>query len=192
MGVSKQELVSGLAEKVRPMIRRPDWADFVKTGVSKEKPPRNPDWWYQRAASILLKVERLQPIGVSKLRTKYGAKKNNGVAPEHFYKGSGKIIRLILQELETAGLLKQQSKALHKGRVITQKAQSLIANTIKELEKPRAKPKVASEKTASEKPASEKSASEKLADPENKSFLKLAEAKEPVKEEASPPVEEKK
>jgi len=126
MSVSKQELVKALAKELRQGIRKPEWADFVKTGVSREKPPVDPDWWYVRAASVLLKVQGLGPVGVSKLRTKYGGRKNRGVAPEHFFKGSGKILRVILQQLEKDGMLKQDTRGNHKGRVVTPKAKSLI------------------------------------------------------------------
>jgi small subunit ribosomal protein S19e len=139
MSVEKQELIKALSEQLKIMIKKPEWADFVKTGVSKERPPMLADWWYMRAASMLLKIDKLGPIGVSKLRTKYGGRKNNGVAPEHQYKGSGKIIRTILQQLEVAGLTKQDKKGLHKGRVLTPKAHSLIASATKALDKPKAK-----------------------------------------------------
>lgn len=139
MNVSKQELIIALSKELKIMIKKPEWAEFVKTGVFKERPPVDSDWWYMRAASMLLKIHKLGPVGVSKLKTKYGGRKNMGVAPEHFFKGSGKIIRTILQQLEVAGLLKQDKKGLHKGRVLTGKAVSLIAGVSRKLEKPRQK-----------------------------------------------------
>jgi len=137
MNVGKQELIIALSKELKIMIKKPEWAELVKTGVFKERPPVDSDWWYMRAASMLLKIQKLRCVGVSKLRTKYGGRKNMGVAPEHFFRGSGKIIRTILQQLEVAGLLKQDKKGQHKGRVLTGKAVSLIANTSKKLEKPR-------------------------------------------------------
>jgi len=139
MNVSKQDIINAVAQQLKLVLKKPEWADFVKTGVFKQRPPVDSDWWYYRAASILLKVQKLEPIGVSKLRTKYGGRKNCGVAPEHFFRGSGKIIRLILQQLETVGYLKQEKKSLHKGRLLTAKAKSLISKTAKALEKPRPK-----------------------------------------------------
>jgi small subunit ribosomal protein S19e len=170
MSVSKQELINALAIQLKSIIKKPEWADFVKTGVFKERPPMDADWWYARAASMLLKIQRLGPVGVSKLRTKYGGRKNRGVAPEHFFRGSGKIIRTILQQLDAVGLTKQDKKGQHKGRVLTSKAVSLISKAAKQLEKPRQK---AAEKPVkpAEKPV-EKQASEKP-----------AEKKEPKKEE---------
>ena len=116
---------AGALKKVKE-IKPPAWAGYVKTGVSKERPPVKKDWWYARAASILKKVSRLGPIGTSKLRTKYGSKKNRGVRPGKFYRGSGNIIRKILQQLETAGLVIKKDKGVHKGKVITAKGKELL------------------------------------------------------------------
>jgi small subunit ribosomal protein S19e len=132
MSVSRQILIKEISKELKNRLRKPEWADFVKTGVSKEKPPVDGDWWYMRAGSMLLKIEKLGPVGVSKLRRKYGGRKNLGVAPDHFFKGSGKIIRTILQQLEKEGLVKQDAKGVHKGRVLTPKARSMIIKLNKE------------------------------------------------------------
>jgi len=89
------ELIEKTSEELKKIesVKAPEWAPFVKTGVHKERPPANLDWWFVRAASILRQIYIHGPIGVSKLRTKYGGKKNRGVKPEHFFKGSGNIIR---------------------------------------------------------------------------------------------------
>ncbi|MBN1792812.1 30S ribosomal protein S19e [Candidatus Woesearchaeota archaeon] len=133
MSVTKQELISAVSKELKPMLRKPEWADFVKTGAHKEKPPVDPDWWYMRAASIVLKVNDLGPIGVSKLRTKYGGRKNRGVAPDKFCRASGKVIRTLLQQLEKEGLLKQEAKGVHKGRVLTPKAKSMVIKASKQI-----------------------------------------------------------
>jgi small subunit ribosomal protein S19e len=164
MNVSKQELIIALSKELKVMIKKPEWAELVKTGVFKERPPVDSDWWYMRAASMLLKIQKLEPVGVSKLRTKYGGRKNMGVAPEHFFKGSGKIIRTIFQQLEIAGLLKQEKKGVHKGRALTGKAMSLIAGVSRKLEKPRQKlveKKIEEKKEATESKDSELSAKQK-------------------------------
>ncbi len=126
------KLIEQLAEKLKamPEIKPPEWAQFVKTGHFKERPPVKKDWWLVRAASVLNAIKKRGPIGVSKLRRRYGGKKNRGVKPEHFYKGSGSIIRKILQQLEKAELIKQTEKGIHKGRALTGKGQSLIDKTM--------------------------------------------------------------
>lgn len=126
--VDSQELIIKTAEELKkvPEIKPPAWTPFVKTGMHKERPPVNKDWWYVRTASVLRTVYRLGPVGVSKLRTKYGGKKNRGHKKEHSYKGSGNIIRKSLQQLEKAGFVKFAEKGVHKGRVVTPKGKSFL------------------------------------------------------------------
>ena len=123
-----QELINKAAEELKkiPEIKAPSWAQFVKTGMHKERPPVDEDWWYVRSASVLRNIYRYGPVGVSKLRTKYGGKKNRGVKKEHFYKGSGNILRKALQQLEKAGFVKFAEKGVHKGRIITPKGKSFL------------------------------------------------------------------
>jgi len=47
------------------------------------------------------------------------------VKPEKFYKGSGNIIRKILQQLEKAELIKQNEQG-RKGRIVTNKGRSFL------------------------------------------------------------------
>jgi small subunit ribosomal protein S19e len=126
--VNQDVLVNQLALKLKSdsKLKIPDWAKFVKTGPNKERHPLSEDWWYFRAASILRKIYFHGPIGVAKLRTKYGSKKNRGVVPSKFVKASGKIIRVILQQLESAGYIKKESDSQHKGRKISPKGVSLV------------------------------------------------------------------
>src|SRR4030043_643757 len=124
--VNPTELIEKSAFELKKIsqVKPPQWASFVKTGMHKERPPIKEDWWYIRTAAILRSIYKQGPIGVSKLRTKYGGKKGRGHKPEHFYKGSGAIIRKICQQLESAELIKQTKIGVHKGRVVTPKGQS--------------------------------------------------------------------
>lgn len=104
-------------------FKKPEWTDFVKTGVSKERAPEDADWWWVRAASILRKLYmENESTGVGRFRTVYGGRKNMGVKPEHFYKGSGKVIRTILQEFDNLGLTEKSPK----GRKITEKGMTYL------------------------------------------------------------------
>ncbi len=137
LDVPSDKLIRKLADSFKKSenIKPPVWAGFVKTGSGKERPPMQDDWWYVRAASVLRSVYKLGPIGVSKLRTKYGSKKNKGVKPEKHYKGSGNILRKIFQQLEKEGLVKFAEKGVRKGRIVTKKGYDLlnkIADSIKE------------------------------------------------------------
>ena len=128
-----QKVISALAAEIKqlPECKMPEWAGFVKTGVGRQGPPTDSDWWYVRSASILRKVAVLGPIGVNKLRRFYGGKKRNGYAPAHFARGSGKIIRVILQQLTAAGLIKEQAISGHKGKVVDTKGTTLLSKVAK-------------------------------------------------------------
>jgi small subunit ribosomal protein S19e len=104
-----QELSSYLKENVKE-ITPPEWASFVKTSTGKERLPIQNDWWYTRSASILRKIYIFGPISVESLRTIYGTRKRYGKRLEHHVKGSGSIIRKILQQLEAAGLVEKTKK----------------------------------------------------------------------------------
>lgn len=115
-----------------PELKMPKWAMFVKTSSGKDRLPDDPEWWYLRVASVLRKCAVHGPIGVNKLKVKYGCKKNRGVKPEKFRKGSGKIIRVVMQQLENKGFLKKGEKGGHKGRVITPEGLKFLNNLTKD------------------------------------------------------------
>ena len=121
--------------KKEPQIKPAAWANFAKTGMSRERAPTQNDWWHVRAASVLRKIALLGPVGTSKLRRKYGGRKNEGMAPEHFYVAGGNHLRKILQQLEKAGLAKQAQKGVHKGRIITPKGVQLLDKVAAEIMK---------------------------------------------------------
>ena len=105
--VPADRFIRTLAEelKKKPEITPPAWAAFATTGAHKEMPPQDPEWWFVRVASILRRVYIEGPIGVQRMRSIYGGKKDRGSRPSQFRKGSGSILRKSLQQLETAGLV---------------------------------------------------------------------------------------
>ena len=124
--VSQQRLINEASKDLKELLAKPDWAEYVRTGVSRQRPPLDEDWWYVRAAAILRVIYFRGPIGVSKLRTKYGGVKNRGVGPGAFFKGSGSVIRKILQQMDEAGLIQSAERGVHKGRMVTSKGASLL------------------------------------------------------------------
>jgi len=111
--------------KKNSKIKPPDWAAYVKTGVCAERPPVQDDWWYMRAAAILRRVYLRGPVGVSRLRTVFGTRRRRGHKPAKSMKAGGKVIRLMLQQLEQAELIKKVDKP-KKGRVVTSKGQAMV------------------------------------------------------------------
>jgi small subunit ribosomal protein S19e len=105
-------------------VSAPEWANYVKTGVHKERRPENQDWWYVRSAALLRRVYMDGPVGVNSLRTQYGGKKDRGSSPEKFRRGSGAIIRGALHQLEAAGFIAK----VNGGRTITPKGRSFMDN----------------------------------------------------------------
>jgi len=116
-----------LAEALKDFeeLKKPEWADFVKSGSHKIRPIHEPDFWYKRSAGILRQLYMRGIVGVGRLRSRYGGRKNNGMAPDHFRKSSGKIIRLILQQAETAGLV-EKAKDKRAGRQLTLKGKQFL------------------------------------------------------------------
>jgi len=126
--VNPQEYNLKLAEALKkiPEFNKPGWAEFVKSGPAKERPIDDPDFWHKRAASILRFIYVNKTVGVNKLRTRYGSKKNRGMRPEKFFKAGGKIQRVILQQADKAGLteIAKPIKGIKKrksGRQLTKK-----------------------------------------------------------------------
>ncbi|TGC08704.1 30S ribosomal protein S19e [Methanolobus halotolerans] len=129
--VPAADLISKIAGKLKENdnVNPPEWAAFVKTGVHKEMPPIDNEWWYTRCAAVLRTVNKEGPIGVERLRSVYGGKKDEGSSPSHKAKGSGSVARVVLQQLETAGLV----RTLKSGRVVSPQGQSLLDNSAYEV-----------------------------------------------------------
>jgi small subunit ribosomal protein S19e len=130
--VSADKFIEKAASELEKMneLKPPEWTSFVKTGIHKERPPTQKNWWWVRSASIMRKLHLKQDIGVSRLKKIYGGRKNRGVEPEHKYKASGKIIRNILQQLESVGYVKTEKK---KGRSLTPKGKKFLNDVAKSL-----------------------------------------------------------
>lgn len=135
--VPADRLIEAAAAKLEKMeqFKPPEWSKFAKTGISRERPPVQKNWWWIRAASILRKTYLNHGMGVSKLRKEYSGRKNRGHKPEHTFRASGSSIRKIMQQMEAAGFLKQEKN--QKGRVIkrviTQEGTSFLNEVSKSL-----------------------------------------------------------
>src|SRR5512145_245970 len=129
--VPAMEMINKLAGilKENEKIVPPEWAGNVKTGVHKELPPTNEDWWYVRCAAVLRKIYTDGPIGIERLRSVYGGKKDNGSQPSHKAKGSGSVARKSVQQLEAAGFLQK----VKDGRTVSAKGRSMMDNAAHEL-----------------------------------------------------------
>jgi len=108
-----------------PEFKKPEWVDFVKTGTNKQRPTSDEGFWHNRAASILRQIYIKGTVGVQRLRTRYGGRKDRGVKPAMFVKGGGKIIRVILQQSDLAGFT-EKVKSKVSGRQLTKKGKDFL------------------------------------------------------------------
>ena len=127
-------LAARLAEE--KAVETPEWAEFVKTGVSRERPPSQDNWWFLRSAALMRKLAREGPMGVTHLSQAYGGRKDNGAAPITPGVASRHIIRTALQQLEASGLVEkvptrtveteEGQQQLYAGRRITAAGHKMI------------------------------------------------------------------
>lgn len=94
----------------------PSWTDLVKTGINKELPPQDPDWYYIRAAAIARKVYMRHVVGVGALKREMGGSMRRGVRKNTTATCSGAIIRSILQQLQALKIVEPHPRG---GRRIT-------------------------------------------------------------------------
>ncbi len=115
-------------------IEEPDWLLYAKTGVDRELPPEQEDFWVRRCASLLRKVAIDGPVGVGSLRTEYGTAKQGSnryrVRPRQQTEGSGSIVRTALQQLESAGYVEV---AEGEGRTVTPEGHSFLDEIAQEI-----------------------------------------------------------
>lgn len=125
--ISHREFNLKLAEQLKkfPEFEIPDWALYVKSSVSRERPPQEDDFWFKRTASILRQIYIRKIVGVNRLKIRYGSNKDRGAKPSEFRTGGGKIIRTILQQAENAGLV-EKIKDKKCGRKLTDKGKKLL------------------------------------------------------------------
>lgn len=125
--IQHEKYNNSLAEALKkmPEFKKPEWIDFVKTSSHKQRPTVDEDFWYKRSASILRQIYIKGVVGVQRLRTRYGGRKNRGMEPARFVRSGGKIIRTILQQADAAGLTE---KAIGKkpGRQLTKKGREFM------------------------------------------------------------------
>lgn len=125
LDAEKYNVALAKALKADGLVEKQEWVDYVKTGVGKQRPTADPDFWYTRAASILRQIYVRKVVGVERLRTRFGGRKDMGMAPPKFAPAGGKIIRKILQQLDASGLTE---KAVGKkpGRQLTVKGKQFM------------------------------------------------------------------
>merc|ERR1719263_2133331 len=98
-------------------------------------PPMDNDWLYTRCASVARHIYNRNNSGVGNFRKHYGGQQRRGTCTNHFRKGSGKIIRYCMQQLEEMGIVEIDEK--DGGRILTpegQREMDTVAVQVAEME----------------------------------------------------------
>lgn len=128
--IESDQLVKRTAEKLREQnISKPSYVDYVKSGAGRDRAPTDDSFWYMRCASILRQTYVNGPIGISKLRTRYGNRKRHVVTHPHHKRAGGSIIKDAFDTLEKAGYVAKTKD----GRTITDKGKSFLDKVANEL-----------------------------------------------------------
>jgi len=135
--VPSEKLLGALAEQLKgePSLQPPEWSKFAKTGSHAERPPSRPDWWFTRAASMMRKLYLGAPMGLSDFERSYGGAKAVAYFPKHHRNAGGSAARLILKQLEKAGLVDKARtpKGRVLGRALTPKGTKMLDTISKRL-----------------------------------------------------------
>jgi len=127
--VPADDLIEAVADRLADDgdVEAPDWIEFTTTGVGRELPPEQNDFWATRTASLLRKIAVDGPVGIGALATEYGSTKGGSnryqVRPPSQTDGSRKIIRTAVQQLEAADYLQTEG---NDGRVVTADGRQLL------------------------------------------------------------------
>ena len=128
--VDGARLIGSAARKLKELgIQKPMYIEYVKSGAGKERIPSDPDYWYTRCASVLRQVYLNGPIGISRLRTRYGTRKRHVVHKHHAHRAGGSTIKDAFDVLEKLEYVKKAKS----GRIITAKGRSFLDKTAGEL-----------------------------------------------------------
>ncbi|MFB6189655.1 MAG: 30S ribosomal protein S19e [Halapricum sp.] len=141
--VPAADLIEAVADRLADDgdVEAPDWIEFTKTGVGRELPPEQEDFWATRVASLLRKVAIDGPVGVGALATEYGDTKGGSnryqVRPPRQSDSSRNIIRTALQQLEAADYVTTEG---NDGRVVTADGRQLLdevaSDVLEDLDRP--------------------------------------------------------
>ncbi|KAJ9464656.1 40S ribosomal protein S19-1 [Diplonema papillatum] len=104
--------------KAQGKLEIPKWTELAKTGTMCELAPQDPDWFFNRVASVARQVYIRSGSGIGGLRKRYGGSYQKNCIRPHFQRAAGGPIRKALQSLEALGILE---KKVDGGRQITAK-----------------------------------------------------------------------
>lgn len=89
--------------KTKTEIELPKNCDLIKTSHGKQYSPESPFWFYTRMASIVRTAMCKGTVSLKGLSQKYSCRKNGGVRPSRYAKGSEFVNESAIEQLIKIG-----------------------------------------------------------------------------------------
>lgn len=121
------DAISSTLEKEK--IELPVNNDLIKTGCGRQYNPQASNWFYTRMGSIVRQAMCKNNVSLIGLSHKYGVRKNRGVRPTKFTRGSRYVIEKAIDNLVKLGWF----DFTQKDGIITEKAGKVLDKIMAEL-----------------------------------------------------------
>lgn len=131
--VKADPLIDGIRENLQnnQSITLPKDYVFIKTSHGKEFSPEDSNWFYIRMASIVRYAMCKGTVSLKGLCRKYSCRKNAGVRPSRYAKGSEFVIESAIEELKKIGWFSFDNKK----DILTPKAKEILSEIMEKINK---------------------------------------------------------
>ncbi|RVD92615.1 40S ribosomal S19 [Tubulinosema ratisbonensis] len=97
--------------KTNKLIKEPENVDILKTCYAKQRAPSDPNWFFNRTASIIRCLATAKDgLTVKYFANRYGCSKNFGRRPSHHVKASAGLIKKIVAGLQEINWVERKDK----------------------------------------------------------------------------------
>ncbi|ORD93517.1 ribosomal prt S19 [Enterospora canceri] len=128
--VNPHKLVEEIALMLeKEKIEMPVDADLIKTGSGRQYSPMQSNWFLLRTASVLRQAAIKNGISLNGLAYRYGNRKNRGVRPTKFARGSRYVIEMAVENLVKLGWIDFKQK----DGIVTEKAEGVLKKCIEQV-----------------------------------------------------------
>ncbi|KAI5170372.1 small subunit ribosomal protein S19e [Pancytospora epiphaga] len=107
-------------------INLPKDHDLIKTGSGRQFSPEQSDWFYKRMAAIVRQAMCKGRVSLTGLGYRYGNRKNRGVRPSGFARGSNFVNGAAIAELEKIGWFSFSNK----DDILTSEAKAVLGDIV--------------------------------------------------------------
>lgn len=115
--------------KSNEAIKLPENHDLIKTGFGRQYSPDSTCWFYMRMAAIVRQAMRNGTVSLKGLAYKHGNRKNRGVRPSCFAKGSNFVNGSAIAQLESIGWINFANKK----DILTETAKEVLSDIMEKI-----------------------------------------------------------